>query len=207
MAHNPSESEKVRISQELYGIEGAQHFRMSADEDVENRMQKDASIAFNNHVDEYTAKLNAEMEDIDKRAAAISENINDLEIMPVLNYLIVRPYDQNPYQKIQVSSKSGLIIDMGGQKPTFKNQDNGEVEEEENFIVVGKVIEVGPETKYVREGDDIFFTKPSQTPIPFFKMGLVYVAEPRVMAVVNEKLRARFQRIVEGKLTNAYKKY
>ena len=55
-------------------------------------------------------------------------------------------------------------------------------------------------------GDDIFFTKPSQTPIPFFKMGLVYVSEQRVLAVVNEKLRARFQRAAEGKL-KAYNKF
>ena len=72
--------------------------------------------------------------------------------------------------------------------------------------MVGKVIEVGPETKYVREGDDVFFTKPSQTPIPFFKMGLVYLSELRVLAVVNEKLRQRFLKAAQGKLT-AYNKY
>ena len=145
------------------------------------------------------------IKDVEEKAKSIAENMNGLEIMPVFNYMIVRPYDQNPYQKIKVSS-SGLIYDLGGHKPEFKNPDNGQLEEEENFIVVGKVIEVGPETKYVREGDDVFFTKPSQTPIPFFKMGLVYVSEQRVLAVVNEKLRARFQRAAEGKL-KAYNKF
>ena len=200
MAHNPAEYEKVKIAQELVGLDsGDQHFVMSAEEDVKERMARDAAVKFNNSVDEYTAKMDDYIKDVEEKAKSIAENMNGLEIMPVFNYMIVRPYDQNPYQKIKVSS-SGLIYDLGGHKPEFKNPDNGQLEEEENFIVVGKVIE------YVREGDDVFFTKPSQTPIPFFKMGLVYVSEQRVLAVVNEKLRARFQRAAEGKL-KAYNKF
>lgn len=206
MAHNPGEYEKVKIAQELVGLDsGDQHFIMSAEEDVKERMARDAAVRFNDSVDEYTAKMDNYIRDVEEKAKSIAENMNGLEILPVFNYMIVRPYDQNPYQKIKVSS-SGLIYDLGGHKPEFKNPDNGQLEEEENFIVVGKVIEVGPETKYVREGDDVFFTKPSQTPIPFFKMGLVYVSEQRVLAVVNEKLKARFMRASEGKL-KAYNKF
>lgn len=206
MAHNPAESEKVRIAQELVGLDsGDTHFLMSANEDANERMKRDAAIAFNDSVDEYTSKMSNYITGVQDKAKSIADNMNGLEIMPVFNYLIVKPYEQNPYQKIQVSS-TGLIYDLGGMTPEYKNRDNGEIEEEENFIVVGKVIEVGPETKYVREGDDIFFTKPSQTPIPFFKQGLVYVSEQRVLAVVNEKLRTRFQKAVQGKL-NAYNKF
>ncbi len=198
--------DEVKVAQQLVGLEsGAQHFVLDSAENVEERMQRDAAVKFNDAVDEYTAKMDNYIKDVEEKAKSITENMNGLEIMPVFNYLIVRPYDQNPYQKIKVSS-TGLIYDLGGHKPEFKNPDNGQFEEEENFIVVGKVIEVGPEAKYVREGDDVFFTKPSQTPIPFFKMGLVYVSEQRVLAVVNEKLRQRFTKASQGKLT-AYNKY
>lgn len=198
--------DEVRVAQQLVGLEsGAQHFVLDSAENVEERMQRDAAVKFNDAVDEYTAKMDDYIKDVEEKAKSITENMNGLEIMPVFNYLIVRPYDQNPYQKIKVSS-TGLIYDLGGHKPEFKNPDNGQFEEEENFITVGKVIEVGPETKYVREGDDVFFTKPSQTPIPFFKMGLVYLSEQRVLAVVNEKLRQRFTKAAQGKLT-AYNKY
>ena len=198
--------EEVKVAQQVVGLEsGAQHFVLNSAEDVEERMKRDAAVKFNNSVDEYTAKMDSYIEDVNTRAKSIADNMNGLEIMPVFNYMIIRPYDQNPYQKIKVSS-TGLIYDLGGHKPEFKNRDNGEIEEEENFIMVGKVIEVGPETKYVREGDDVFFTKPSQTPIPFFKMGLVYLSELRVLAVVNEKLRQRFLKAAQGELT-AYNKY
>lgn len=198
--------EEVKVAQQVVGLEsGAQHFVLNSSEDVEERMKRDAAVKFNDAVDEYTSKMDNYIKDVEDKAKSIAENMNGLEIMPVFNYLIVRPYDQNPYQKIKVTS-TGLIYDLGGHKPEFKNPDNGQFEEEESFIVVGKVIEVGPETKYVREGDDVFFTKPSQTPIPFFKMGLVYVSEQRVLAVVNEKLRQRFLKASQGKLT-AYNKY
>ena len=49
MAHNPGEYEKVKIAQELVGLDsGDQHFVMSAEEDVKERMARDAAVKFNN---------------------------------------------------------------------------------------------------------------------------------------------------------------
>lgn len=51
MAHNPAEYEKVKIAQELVGLDsGDQHFVMSAEENVQERMARDAAVRFNDSV-------------------------------------------------------------------------------------------------------------------------------------------------------------
>lgn len=111
MAHNPGEYEKVKIAQELVGLDsGDQHFVMSAEEDVKERMARDAAVKFNNSVDEYTAKMDDYIKDVEEKAKSIAENMNGLEIMPVFNYMIVRPYDQNPYQKLKFLRQDLFMI-------------------------------------------------------------------------------------------------
>ena len=88
----------------------------------------------------------------------------------------------------------GLIIDCGGLAPEYKNTDNGATEEEEQFIKVGVIQEVGPECKWCKPDDTIFYTKPSAVPVPFYKQGLQLVCENRVLAVVNEGLTERFNK-------------
>jgi hypothetical protein len=92
MAHNPAEYEKVKIAQELVGLDsGDQHFVMSAEENVQERMARDAAVRFNDSVDEYTAKMDNYIRDVEEKAKSIAENMNGLEILPVFNYMIVRP--------------------------------------------------------------------------------------------------------------------
>jgi len=89
MAHNPAEYEKVKIAQELVGLDsGDQHFVMSAEEDVKERMARDAAVRFNDSVDEYTAKMDNYIRDVEEKAKSIAENMNGLEILPVFNYMI-----------------------------------------------------------------------------------------------------------------------
>lgn len=53
--------------------------------------------------------------------------------------------------------ENGLIIDTGGYTPhTQLNEQTGRYEEQKQFIVTGCVVEVGPEVKYLKEGDVIF---------------------------------------------------
>ena len=89
---------------------------------------------------------------------------------------------------------SGLIIDTGGLAPQYKNTDNGQIEEEEQFIKVGVVQEVGPECKYLKAGDAVFYSKPSAIPVPFYKQKLIQVNETRILAAVNENLSKRFNK-------------
>jgi len=167
----------------------------TAEDVIEQRRVKE----FNKQVDDYVEKLNEHAANLEEYSKQIAENVDTIEIMPIGPYIIVKLFDENPFQRIVRDNKSGLILDLGGQKPQYKNTDNGEIEEEENFIKVGVVQEVGPECKYVQPGDTIFTSKPSLVPIPFYKQNLYQLAENRVMAVVNEGLTERFNKIKNNK--------
>ena len=147
---------------------------------------------FNQQVDNWTEKFEKHSTNIEEFANQINSNVENIEIMPLGSYILVKQFDENPFQRIVRDSKSGLIIDTGGFAPEYKNTDNGHIEEEESFILVGVVQEVGPECKYLKPGDAVFYPKPACVPVPFYKQHLIQVNETRVLAVVNENLTERF---------------
>jgi hypothetical protein len=167
----------------------------TADDIIEERNVKN----FNKQVDNYVEQLNEHSKNLEEYSKKIAENIESIEIMPIGNYVLVKQFDENPFQRIVKDSKSGLILDLGGQKPQYKNTDNGEIEEEENFIKVGVIQEVGPECKWCEPSDTVFYTKNSAVPVPFYKQGLILVNETRILSVVNEGLTNRFNKIKNGK--------
>lgn len=158
-------------------------------EDVINKRNTEK---FNNMVDAYSERFAEHSAKIEEFAQKINENVENIEIMPLGNYILVKQFDENPFQRIVRDSKSGLIIDTGGLAPEYKNTDNGQIEQEESYILVGVVQEVGPECKYLKEGDAVFYPKPACIPVPFYKQKLIQVNETRVLAVVNEGLSKRF---------------
>ena len=145
----------------------------------------------NDMVDKYVEKLNEHSAKVEDYAEQIAENIEKIEIMPINNYVLVKQFEENPFQR--VVKQGNIITDIGGLHPQYKNTDNGQIEEEEQFIKVGVIQEVGPECKWCKEGDIVFATKPSLVPLPFFKQNLYYLCETRVMAIVNEGLTERFK--------------
>lgn len=149
----------------------------------------------NNMIDAYAEKFDQRSANIESFAQKINDNVQNIEIMPLGSYVLVKQFDENPFQRIVRDSKSGLIIDTGGLAPEYKNTDNGQIEEEEPFILVGVVQEIGPECKYLQPGDAVFYSKPSAIPVPFYKQKLIQVNETRVLAVVNEFLTERFNKI------------
>ena len=181
-----------RMARQISGIESdAKHFIVNG-ETADNTLKREAANRFNSQVDEYVDKFNKHAENIGEYAKSIKENMHNLEIMPIYNYILVKPYDEKPFQRIVVSKNSGLIVDAGGAKPTYKNNDNGEYEQEENLVHVGTVLEAGKECKYVKEGDVIMWARTSEVPVPFFRQGLVLVNENRVIVTINEGLKERF---------------
>ena len=152
----------------------------------------------NDMVDAYSERFEKHSTNIKEFADKINENVNNIEILPLGNYVLIKPFEQNPFQRI-VRSSSGLIIDTGGFAPEIKNTDSGEYQEEEQFIKVGVVQEVGPECRYLKSGDAVFYAKPSEVPVPFYKQGLVNVNETRILAVVSENLTNRFKEIKNNK--------
>lgn len=165
-------------------------------EDVIRKRQRDE---MNELIDRYSEELEKHSSNVEEMADKVSKNIENIEIMPLGNYVLVKEFKDNPFQRIVRDSKSGLITDIGGLAPQFKNTDSGEIEEEEQFIKVGVVQEVGPECKYLRQGDAVFYPKPACIPVPFYKQQLIQVNETRILAVVNELLTERFNEIKNNK--------
>ena len=194
MEERPILTENEKLALRLAGDTTSRIMTMdgkTADDVIEERNVKN----FNNQVDEYVKKLDEHATNLEEYSKTISENIEKIEIMPIGNYVLVKEFAENPFQRIVRDSKSGLILDLGGQKPQYKNTDNGEIEEEESFIKVGVIQEVGPECKWCKPTDTIMYTKPSAVPVPFFKQGLILVNETRVLVTINEELKKRFEEL------------
>lgn len=186
-------SQNERLARNISGIESGAEFFVVNGETADQTLRREAASKFNTKVDEYVDEFNKHADFLQQYAKSIEENAENIEIRAVYNYALIKPFAENPFQRIKRDEKSGIIIDLGGQKPKFKNHDNGEVEEEESFIHVGTVIDAGPECKYLKEGDTVMWTRVSEVPVPFFKQGLVLVNETRILVVINEGLSERFK--------------
>ena len=148
---------------------------------------------FNEEVDSFAEKFEKHSTNLAEFADKVNKNVENIEIMPIGNYVLIKPFTTNPFQKIQVT-ESGLITDLGGRALSVKSNETGEYEEEEQFIMTGNVIEVGPDCKYIKEGDAVMWAKHSQVPVPFVRQGLVVVNETRIIVTINEGLSKRYGR-------------
>jgi hypothetical protein len=167
------------------------------DRDSVDEMVKDqAKSKFNDQVEEYVKKLDDHAELLKQYQESLCEDLNKLEIKAIGAGLLIKPFEENPFQTIR--REGAIITDLGGMKPTYKSRETGEWEEEEQFIHVGTVIDNGPACKWVREGDIVMWRKVSETPVPFYKQGLVLVNEQSIMVTVNEGLTARFNALKEN---------
>ena len=151
---------------------------------------------FNTKVDEYVDKFEKHNKALKRYAEELSKDINGLEILPMGSYALIKPFESNPFQRVKV--ESGIITDLGGYTPTYKSHEDGQIHEEEQFIHVGTVIDTGWKCELLKAGDVVFYTTASEAMVPFFKQGFVVVAESRIMAVVNEKLTERKNRLIHG---------
>ena len=161
---------------------------------VNKTLEKEAAAKFNNLVDAYQEKMEENNKVFIESVESVEYDVNKAEIKPMFSRVLIKPFKQNPFQKMVV--KNGLIIDAGGYTPhTEKNPVTGRYEEQKEFIVTGCVIEVGPDTKYLKEGDVVYYRIDTAVPVPFFKQGLVSLDEKQIIAVVAESLTERFNNI------------
>jgi len=148
-------------------------------------LKKEKAIEVHNKVIDVAAEAyKRELE----RSKEIAEQTAKLEIMPINARVLCRPYDRNPYQKLEVR-ESGLIIPIA--TGNFDNPDTGEKDTEVAFMTVGQVIEASPQCKYVKEGDDVFYVRQTGVPIPFFNQNYECVSEQMIYVVINEGLKER----------------
>lgn len=188
-------TEDEKLARKLTGLESdAIHMNMANAESIDAMIAKRKAEAFNNKVDEYAEKINKHEQLLKEYTQSIAEEMNSVEIKPMLTRVLIKPFEINPFQKITVS-QSGLIVDTGGYTPEVKNTDTGQWEEAQQSIAVGTVYDVGPDCKYLKPGDAVYYQRAAIVPVPFFKQGLVTVAESQVIAVVNAGLTERFEAI------------
>lgn len=184
-----SMNKNEKMAQDLIGMEGDGKAFVVNGKSANDILMEEQADKFNNEVSKINDKFEKHNQALMDYAKAISHDINGLEIMPGTSYLLIKPFETNPFQEVKM--EGGIITDLGGMTPEYKSNETGEVEQEKQFIKVGTVIETGYECKFVKPGDVVFYTIASQIMIPFFRQGFVTVAENRVMAIVNENLTER----------------
>lgn len=149
-------------------------------------MKKDIETMHNQVIESANKIFN---ENIESATQQIIDNASNLEILPINSYVLVKPYDVNPYNKINVTD-TGLVMNTNEHK--LFNSNTGEVEEAEMWERVGSVVEASPSCKYVKPGDDIFYRKLQSIPVSFLGLGLEVVAENQILVIVNDNLKKRF---------------
>ena len=130
---------------------------------------------------------------IDKELEAsrkLKEETKNLEIYPTNGNILVRMDGKNPWEQIKMTD-SGLILPV--YDGSYKSHETGEEETKDMIIAFAEVIEVGPEVKYVKQGDDIIFRNHTQLPAPFLGQSLWIVSQNNVLVVINESLSERFK--------------
>ena len=171
---NTTENEK--LVQTALGLDSEyKNFNMQ-EQSIDNLIAKENARKFNGEVDKYNEQLDKNNKECKEAQESLQYDINRAEIKPMLARVLVKPFKQNPFQKLEV--QGGIIVDTGGYNPHIQfNEQTGKNEEQEQFIKVGCVIEVGPEVKYLAEGDVIYYRKDTVVPVPFFKQNLVSLNE------------------------------
>ena len=186
-------TENEKIAQEAMGFNDHVKFNMQ-ENNIDNILSKEKANKFNSQVDAYNEVLEENNNKTQQAKDELQYDINKAELKPMCSRIIVKPLAHNPFQKVEV--KGSIIVDAGGYTPHAEcNPVSGQYEEQKEFIVTGCVIEVGPETKYLKEGDVVYYRRDTVVPVPFFKWGLVSLAENQVIAVVNEGLTKRFNNV------------
>ena len=187
-------TENEKIARELLGTDSNFTSVNMKENSLDSLIKKEKARKFNSEVEKYNEKLEQNNKDFKESQDKVEYDISKAEIKPMFSRILVQPFKVNPFQKIKV--ENGLIIDTGGYTPhTQLNEQTGRYEEQKQFIVTGCVVEVGPEVKYLKEGDVIFYRVDTAVPVPFFKQGFVSLAESQIIAVVNEGLQDRFNNI------------
>lgn len=187
-------TENEKIARELLETDSNFTSVNMKENSLDSLIKKEKARKFNSEVEKYNEKLEQNNKDFKESQDKVEYDISKAEIKPMFSRILVQPFKVNPFQKMKV--ENGLIIDTGGYTPhTQLNEQTGRYEEQKQFIVTGCVIEVGPEVKYLKEGDVIFYRIDTAVPVPFFKQGFISLAESQIIAVVNEGLQNRFDNI------------
>ena len=187
-------TENEQIAANVLGLDSNYTSINMGERSIDNMIQREKTNKFNNEVEKYNTQLEENQKTFEETQSQVAYDINRAEIKPMFARLIIKPFKVNPFQKMEV--KGSIIVDAGGYTPHAElNPMTGKYEEQKQFIITGYVVEVGPEVKYLQEGDVVYYRVDTAVPVPFLKQGLVSINENQVIAVVNEGLTGRFNSI------------
>ena len=187
-------TENEQIAANVLGLDSNYTSINMGEHSIDNMIQREKANKFNNEVEKYNAQLEENQKTFEEAQSQVAYDINRAEIKPMFARLIIKPFKVNPFQKMEV--KGSIIVDAGGYTPHAElNPMTGKYEEQKQFIITGCVVEVGPEVKYLQEGDVVYYRVDTAVPVPFLKQGLVSINENQVIAVVNEGLTERFNSV------------
>ena len=187
-------TENEQIAANVLGLDSNYTSVNMGEHSIDNMIQREKANKFNNEVEKYNAQLEENQKTFEETQSQVAYDINRAEIKPMFARLIIKPFKVNPFQKMEV--KGSIIVDAGGYTPHAElNPMTGKYEEQKQFIITGCVVEVGPEVKYLQEGDVVYYRVDTAVPVPFLKQGLVSINENQVIAVVNEGLTERFNSV------------
>lgn len=167
--------------------------QMASEHDLNKIAEREARSRFNDEVEKYNEDFNNQQKVLAKATAKLADKIEHIECKPLFEKIHVVPYATNPFQKLK--KEGGVIIDTGGLIPEDFSHESGKMEKEEPYIIVGDVVEVGPEVKYIKPGDTVMYIRPNQIPVPLYNTGIMCISERSIVAVINDGLNKRFNEI------------
>lgn len=180
-----------KLMQNALGVDVDRAVFNMSESDINTILDKEKSRKFNNELEKYQDKLESNNRTLEETQQQLSYDINKAEIKPMFSRVLVKPFKVNPFQQMKI--ENGIIVDAGGYTPHLDlNPVTGKYEEQKELIVTGCVVEIGPDIKYLQEGDIIYYRVDTSVPVPFLKQGLVSLDEKQIIAVINEGLNERF---------------
>lgn len=179
-------TEAEKVAREIVGTDtNSELVTVASDQrDLDKMITNQAKSKYNQAVGDLESKLEEHDKLLKKYKEEVTKDINNMDMSPLYNYVVIKPFSENPFQ--QIKREGALITDLGGLTPTYKSNEDGGFHEEESFIHTGMVTIVGPECKYTKEGDLVMWPKTSEITIPFYKEGLMLVNETRIMVRLRE---------------------
>ena len=187
-------SEKEKIARVITGVDTDSTFMGVDDRSLDKMIDNAERQKWNDSVKEIEDKFKDHENALQEAADEYAKKLDGVQIYPIANYVIVRPFKENPFQKVKIDEKTGLILSTGGLIPEYKRNDSGEFEEAEQVIKTGVVIQAGPECKWLKDGDTIMWAVMSEVVIPFYNFGFRLVNENRAICVINDDLEERFKK-------------
>ena len=186
--------EKEKIARVVTGVDTDSTFMGVDDRSLDKMIDNAERQKWNDSVKEIEDKFKDHENALQEAADEYAKKLDGVQIYPIANYVIVRPFKENPFQKVKIDEKTGLILSTGGLIPEYKRNDSGEFEEAEQVIKTGVVIQAGPECKWLKDGDTIMWAVMSEVVIPFYNFGFRLVNENRAICVINDDLEERFKK-------------